>query len=452
MSTFIGQLVGFAVIVWLFLKFVRPPLSRMMAKQQEDIREALADSATAAETLANADQAHIKAVEDARAEAVHVTDEARQDSVKIAAQLRDQAASEADRIKAQGAQQVQLLRQQAIRGLRAELGTESVQQAEALVRAHVADPEARAETVDRFLAELEAMVAAGTTSSAAAELGAPLKLRAASREGLTAVVRKFDQVSSGLGVDELGTLADDLTAVAKLLHREPALAKHLGTPTDDTHNGSPQVRLASTLFQGKVSGPAYELVETGVAQRWSAERDVVDALQHVARLALLARADRSHDAEEVEDQLFRFGRILDGEPQLTSMLGDYTVPAEQRVDLLNKVLDRVGSVNSVTRSLLSQTVELLRGERADETIDELAELAILRRGELVANIAAAADLTDSQRTRLADVLPRIYGHTVALLLEIDPELLGGLQITVGDEVIDGAISSRLVAARTGLPD
>ena len=229
MSTFIGQLVGFAVIVWLFLKFVRPPLSRMMAKQQEDIREALADSATAAETLANADQAHIKAVEDARAEAVHVTDEARQDSVKIAAQLRDQAASEADRIKAQGAQQVQLLRQQAIRGLRAELGTESVQQAESLVRAHVADPEARAETVDRFLAELEAMVAAGTTSSAAAELGAPLKLRAASREGLTAVVRKFDQVSSGLGVDELGTLADDLTAVAKLLHREPALAKHLGT-------------------------------------------------------------------------------------------------------------------------------------------------------------------------------------------------------------------------------
>ena len=186
MSTFIGQLVGFAVIVWLFLKFVRPPLSRMMAKQQEDIREALADSATAAETLANADQAHIKAVEDARAEAVHVTDEARQDSVKIAAQLRDQAASEADRIKAQGAQQVQLLRQQAIRGLRAELGTESVQQAEALVRAHVADPEARAETVDWFLAELEVMVAAGITSSAAAELGALLKLRAASREGLTA--------------------------------------------------------------------------------------------------------------------------------------------------------------------------------------------------------------------------------------------------------------------------
>ena len=134
------------------------------------------------------------------------------------------------------------------------------------------------------------------------------------------------------------------------------------------------------------------------------------------------------------------------------MLGEYTVPAEQRVDLLNKVLDRVGSVNSVTRSLLSQTVELLRGERADETIDELAELAILRRGELVANIAAAADLTDSQRTRLADVLARIYGHTVALRLEIDPELLGGLQITVGDEVIDGAISSRLVAARTGLPD
>jgi F-type H+-transporting ATPase subunit delta len=61
-------------------------------------------------------------------------------------------------------------------------------------------------------------------------------------------------------------------------------------------------------------------------------------------------------------------------------------------------------------------------------------------------------LTDTQRTRLATVLSRIYSHPVAVQLNIDPALLGGLQIAVGDEVIDGSISSRLTAARTGLPD
>jgi F-type H+-transporting ATPase subunit delta len=71
---------------------------------------------------------------------------------------------------------------------------------------------------------------------------------------------------------------------------------------------------------------------------------------------------------------------------------------------------------------------------------------------VVAHVTAAADLSAAQRTRLTDVLSRIYGHPVSVQLHIDPSLLGGLQISVGDEVIDGAISTRLTAARTGLPD
>ncbi|MDZ4233967.1 MAG: F0F1 ATP synthase subunit delta, partial [Dietzia sp.] len=61
-------------------------------------------------------------------------------------------------------------------------------------------------------------------------------------------------------------------------------------------------------------------------------------------------------------------------------------------------------------------------------------------------------LTDEQSTRLTEVLSRIYGHPVSVQLNIDPAVLGGLLIAVGDEVIDGSISSRLEAARTGLPD
>ncbi len=102
---------------------------------------------------------------------------------------------------------------------------------------------------------------------------------------------------------------------------------------------------------------------------------------------------------------------------------------------------------------MTQTVELLRGAAADVAVSELAELAVARRGEVVAEVTAAADLTDEQSTRLTEVLSRIYAHPVSVQLNVDPPaVLGGLLITVGDEVIDGSISSRLDAARSGLPD
>ena len=71
---------------------------------------------------------------------------------------------------------------------------------------------------------------------------------------------------------------------------------------------------------------------------------------------------------------------------------------------------------------------------------------------MVAHTKAAAELSDAQRNRLTEVLSRIYGHPVSVQLEIDPKLLGGLAVSVGDEVIDGTLSSRLAAARNRLPD
>ena len=75
-----------------------------------------------------------------------------------------------------------------------------------------------------------------------------------------------------------------------------------------------------------------------------------------------------------------------------------------------------------------------------------------RRGEVVAQVNAAADLSDAQRTRLSEVLARIYGRPVTVHLQIDTELLGGLLIAVADEVIDGTLASRLDAAKAQLPD
>jgi F-type H+-transporting ATPase subunit delta len=167
---------------------------------------------------------------------------------------------------------------------------------------------------------------------------------------------------------------------------------------------------------------------------------------------LLVRAERDDVAGDVEEQLFRFSRILDSSPRLSTLLSEHTAPAEGRVKLLRDVLGSGSGTNPIAAALLSQTIELLRGERADDAVLDLAELAVARRGEVVAHVDAAAELSDAQRTRLTEVLTRVYGHPVSVQMQIDPGLLGGLNIAVGDEVIDGTLSSKLASARTKLPD
>ena len=134
MSTFIGQLIGFAVIVFLLWKYVVPPVRTMMKNQQETVRTQLEEHSEAEKKVADADNEHAKALEEAKAEAAKVIDEARHDAEKIAEQLRAQADVELERIKVQGGQQVQLLRQQLIRELRQTLGAESVRRAGDLVQ------------------------------------------------------------------------------------------------------------------------------------------------------------------------------------------------------------------------------------------------------------------------------------------------------------------------------
>jgi len=446
MLTFIGQLIGFAAIVFLVWRYVVPPVRKLMAARQETVRKQLEDSAAAQKRLEESKRAHAKALRDAEEEAKSVVAEARADAKSIAEQLRAQADAEVERVKVQGQQHIQLLRAQLIRQLRQDLGVEAVRRAGELVRNHVSDPDAQSETVDRFLDELDAMA----PSTIVIEDPATANLRAASREALSRLVARFDEVTANLGESQLTSLAQDLAAVTKLLTREMILTRHLADPADDP---APKVLMVESLLRGRVGDPALEVLNVAVSGRWSSDASLLDAIEHAARLALLVRAERAGDADELEEQLFRFGRILDAEPQLSTLLSDYARPAEGRVRLLKNLLGRSQGVNPVTEDLLSQTVELLRGNhRADEEVTALAQLAVARRGEVVAYATAAAPLSAAQRDRLGRLLGRIYGRPVAVQLQIDPRLLGGLTIAVGDEVVDGALSSRLAAARNHLPD
>jgi F-type H+-transporting ATPase subunit delta len=446
MSTFIGQLIGFAVIVWLIVRFVVPPVRKMMADQQNAVRQQLADSAAAADRLAEASRAHEKAKEDAKAEAKRIIEEAQSDAKRIGEQLRAQADSEVERIKVQGAKQVELLRAQLIRQLRQDIGAESVRRAGELVRGYVGEPAQQSATVDRFLNDLDEMAA----STSEIQYPVAAKMRSASRLAMTGLLDQFGGIADSLDDKGLSTLADDLTSVAALLLREGVVTRYLTQPSEDS---SARVRLVERLVSGKVGEPALDVLKKAVSERWSAETDLVDAIELSARQALLIRAEKAGEVDEVEDQLFRFSRILDAQPRLAILLGNYEVAADARVQLLRNVLAGAGAgVSPITAELLAKTVELLRGQPAEAAVQGLAEVAVARRGEVVARVSAATELSDAQQTRLTEVLSRIYGHPVTSQIQLDPELLGGLAITVGDEIIDGTLSSRLAAAQSQLPD
>lgn len=271
-------------------------------------------------------------------------------------------------------------------------------------------------------------------------------MQPASRESLAAARERLDDAAGGLGADELTRLGEELYAVAGLLHRERRLRRNL------TDQGSPEAsrrQLIERLLSGKVGDRALETVSALAASRWSRPLDLVDAVEELGDQAVFAVAEGDSSLEDVEDELFKFGRALDAQPRLATLLTDETRDADDRVGLLASVLsDRA---RPVTRTLLEHAVREPRDRALEDVVEHLVDRAAARRERYVAHVTAAGPLSEQQEQRLLDALGRIYRRSISLQIQIDPGVLGGLVIRVGDEVIDGSISGRLVRARQWLP-
>lgn len=274
-----------------------------------------------------------------------------------------------------------------------------------------------------------------------------LMLQSASRESLAEAGTRLDAHIDGAPGADLALLGDDLFAVLRLVSAEPALRRHLADPSVPAAS---RTGLADRLLDGKIGRSALDVVSDLVSARWSRSPDLVEALEVLARRAALGVAEKDGSLDEVEDQLFRAGRILDREPELGALLADQTVPADQRVELLRGLL--AGKVSPVTATLLEQTVRTPRGRSLDLAAEELSELAAARRDRYVAHVSTPVRLSAEQEQRLTETLTRLYGRPISLQVELDPALLGGVVVQIGGELIDGSVSGKLAAARRKLPN
>jgi F-type H+-transporting ATPase subunit delta len=272
-------------------------------------------------------------------------------------------------------------------------------------------------------------------------------LQPASRESLASAEARLDSYAGGrVKAADLERLGDELFAVTRLLVEQRSLRRLLSDPSSPE---AARTGLLARLLGEQVAAPTLDTAKGLVASRWSQSGDLVAAFEAIARQALLAAADKNRKLDDVEDELFRFGRVLDREPRLAALLADTTAPADGRIALLDQLVG--GKVSPVTAALLRHTVRLPRGRHLDVVCEELSELAAARRDRSVARVTTSVVLTAEQEQKLVDTLSRIYGRAISLQVELDPNLLGGLVVQVGGEVIDGSVASKLAAARRALP-
>lgn len=241
--------------------------------------------------------------------------------------------------------------------------------------------------------------------------------------------------------DTLLALADELFAVAHLLEGQPALRRAM---SDASARPDDRAGLARRLLGSQISPAALTVVEAVVRQRWSRPLDLVEATETLAVEAALDAAEARAELDGVEDELFRFGRIIAGDDDLLRILGDRSAPREGKTALLDRLL--AGKVSPVTERLVRNSLTSPNVHNAENVVERLSEVAARRRGRSVAHVTSAVPLSAVQERRLAEVLERLYGRSIGLQVQVDPAVLGGLVIRVGDEIIDGSIAHRLEAA------
>ena len=240
-------------------------------------------------------------------------------------------------------------------------------------------------------------------------------------------------------------LADELFAVVGLLDTEHPLRRALSDP------GKPAPEkgaIAGALLHGKVTQRTEDLVVAAAEAHWAAPGDMVDAVEQLAIEAMVLAAEADGTLDDLEDGLFRFGRVVAGQPDLRAALADPSLPAERKQAVLTALLD--GKVTPVTLRLISQVVLHPRGRSLTVALDVCAGIAARRREQLIAVVRSAVELSATQRRRLADALAASYGHRIHLNVVIDPLVMGGISIQIGDELIDGTVASRLAAVRRKL--
>jgi F-type H+-transporting ATPase subunit delta len=257
-------------------------------------------------------------------------------------------------------------------------------------------------------------------------------LRGASAEAQEGLSEKLGK--SGTLADQAKT-GEELFGVVRILRNDAALRRVL---TDSSVDTKARTGLAETVFGSAVGDSTMKIVSDAASRRWTSSGDLPDVLERLAVVSTVRSAGK--DGTKVGDELFAVRRMIDSHPELRSELSDQTRPVEDRTGLLDGLLKN--KALPATTLLVREAVSRGRGT-VGSVLENYLDVAAEALDEAVATVHTARELTASERERLLSALSKQYGSQVQLHVVVDPGLVGGMRIQIGDDVIDGTVSGRL---------
>lgn len=255
----------------------------------------------------------------------------------------------------------------------------------------------------------------------------------ASKTSYQALVAAVDQNSAAHNnavMEELLLVCDSLIANKSLL---VALV-------DNGVTAEAKIGILKEIYAGKVSQDALGILEAAVALRWLSGEDLLIAAQDSAARCGFAAAENEGILDRIEDEVFAFERIVASNGDLELLLSSPNAQVEASSALIRDlVADKFHpvSLSLVIRAANSKQMSLLVG------LTNLQRLAADRRNKVIAEVRTAIALDQNQEQRLTSALERIYNQKIRLQKVVDPKVVGGVSVQIGDELIDGTIASSL---------
>ena len=237
-------------------------------------------------------------------------------------------------------------------------------------------------------------------------------------------------------------VADDLFSAAATLRSEAALRRFA---SDASIPAQAKSGLVNEVFGNKVHQVTLDLLASAVSRRWVAGRDLADAFEHLGVVAYVKAA--GSETERLADELFAFAQAVKDAPDLRDALADPVRSGADKRRLIANLLD--GKALAPTVALAGQSISGSHRTVA-VALTEYQKVVADVQAQGVATVRVARPLADAEVDRLTALLTAQYGRPVHLNLLVDPSVLGGIRVEIGDDVIDGTVSSRLDDARRRL--
>ena len=240
-------------------------------------------------------------------------------------------------------------------------------------------------------------------------------------------------------------LAKELFGILGTVDSSAGLRRAL---TDPSRNGDEKSALVRQLVGGKVSADAADIAAGLASSRWASARDIGDALETLAATVVISVAENKSAVsasgisglEELENDLFSFNQAVASNHEVQRALSEPQASASAKTTLAEKL---VPGISEEAKVLVSQAVTQPRGIKATRLVERFAELAAKRQQRWIATVSVTRPLTQAQLERLQAGLNAMYGRELKVNVNVDPALIGGIRVQVGDEVLDASVLTRL---------